>query len=191
MSLVLGAAVVLGADVAPLDGRFATHMVQHLLLGDLGPLLIVLGLPRSLRLTHPIAALGVWATSLGVWHLAPLYDAALAHLWLHQLEHLCFFVAGVLVWSALLLSGPPWFTTLWKLPYVFVMWLVPLVLSQIFLWSGHAYYHGYTVSDQRTGGGVMLIEGSFVMLAVVVWLLLRILRESEAQQQLAEGRVPV
>jgi putative membrane protein len=190
MSLVLGAAVVLGADVAPLDGRFATHMVQHLLLGDLGPLLIVLGLPRSLRLTHPIAALGVWATSLGVWHLAPLYDAALAHLWLHQLEHLCFFVAGVLVWSALLLSGPPWFTTLWKLPYVFVMWLVPLVLSQIFLWSGHAY-HGYTVSDQRTGGGIMLIEGSFVMLAVVVWLLLRILRESEAQQQLAEGRVPV
>jgi cytochrome c oxidase assembly factor CtaG len=190
VSLVLGAAVVLGADVAPLDGRFATHMVQHLLLGDLGPLLIVLGLPKSLRLAQPVAAIGLWAANLAVWHLAPLYDAALAHPWLHQLEHLCFFVAGVLVWSALLLSGPPWFTTLRKLPYVLVMWLVPLVLSQIFLWSGHAYYRGYTVSDQRTGGGVMLIEGSFVMLAVVVWLLLRVLSESEAQQQLAEGSVP-
>jgi len=36
----------------------------------------------------------------------------------------------------------------------------------------------------------MLIEGSFVMLAVIVWLLLRILSESEMQQQLVEGRVP-
>ena len=32
----------------------------------------------------------------------------------------------------------------------------------------------------------MLIEGSFVMLGVIVWLLLRLLGESEARQRLAE-----
>jgi putative membrane protein len=187
-SLVLGTGLILGADVAPLAGRFSTHMVQHLLLGDLGPLLIVLGLTGSVRLAHPVAALPLWAATLVAWHLTPLYDAALDHVWLHQVEHLCFFAAGFLLWAALLLDGPPWFTAARKLPYVLAMWLVPLALSQVFIWSGHAYYSRYSVSDQRSGGGVMLIEGSFVMLGVVVWLLLRVLAESEARQRVLEGR---
>jgi putative membrane protein len=184
--LVLGILTVLGADVAPLDDRFWTHMGQHLLLGDLGPLAIVLGLTGSLRLAHPLVALPLWTAALVGWHIAPAYDAAQRHAWLHQLEHLCFFAAGVLLWCALLRDGPPWFTSVWKLPYVFVMWLVPLSLSQVFLWSSHSYYRGYSVSDQRDGGGLMLIEGSFVMLGVIVWLLLRILRESESRQRALE-----
>jgi putative membrane protein len=186
-SLVLGIALVVGADAAPLDGRFATHMLQHLLIGDLGPLLIVLGLSGSLRLAHPFVALPLWAACLLAWHLTPLYDTALAHVWLHQLQHLSFLAAGIGVWAALLLPGPAWFTSVRKLPYVLVMWLVPLTLSQLFLWSGHSYYRAYTLSDQRAGGGIMLVEGSFVMLGVVVWLLLRVLSESEARQRLADG----
>jgi len=89
-----------------------------------------------------------------------------------------------------LLDGPAWFTSVWKLPYVLAMWLVPLTLSQLFIWSGHTYYR-YRLTDQRAGGGVMLVEGSFVMLGVVVWLLLRILRESEERQRALElGQVP-
>jgi hypothetical protein len=34
----------------------------------------------------------------------------------------------------------------------------------------------------------MLVEGSFVMLGVTVWLLLRVFRESEERQQLIEAR---
>jgi putative membrane protein len=189
-SLVLGIALAISADVAPLDGRFATHMLQHLLIGDLGPLLIALGLAGSMRFAHPLVALPLWAGCLVVWHLTPVYDAALAHEWLHQLQHLSFLSAGIVVWAALLLPGPAWFTPVRKLPFVLVMWLVPLALSQVFLWSGHSYYRDYTLSDQRAGGGVMLVEGSFVMLGVVVWLLLRVLAESEARQRLADGQVP-
>jgi putative membrane protein len=187
-SLVLGTALVLGSDVAPLAGRFSTHMVQHLLLGDLGPLLIVLGLTGSVRLAHPAVALPFWSGVLVGWHLTPLYDAALDHIWLHQLEHLCFFVAGFLLWASILLEGPAWFTAARRLPYVLAMWLVSLALSQVFIWSDHSYYSRYSLSDQRTGGGVMLIEGSFVMLGVVVWLLLRVLAESETHQRALEGR---
>ena len=187
-SLVLGAVLVLGADVAPLAGRFSTHMVQHLLLGDLGPLFIVLGLTGSVRLAHPFAALPVWTATLVAWHVTPLYDSALARVWLHQLEHVCFFVAGFLLWASILLEGPSWFTAARKLPYVLAMWLVSLALSQVFIWSDHSYYPRYSLPDQRTGGGVMLIEGSFVMLGVVVWLLLRVLAESEARQRALEGR---
>ena len=60
------------------------------------------------------------------------------------------------------------------------MWVVSLTLSQVFLWSGHSYYAGYTLADQRAGGGVMLVEGSLVMLGVVVWLLLRVFRGASA-----------
>jgi len=186
-SLVLGLGTVVGADLAPLDGRFETHMVQHLLVGDVGPVLVVLGLSGRLRLAHPFVALPVWAAAAIGWHVRPLYDAALAHGWLHQLEHVSFFAAGVLLWAALLLPGPAWFTAARRLPYVVGMWTVSLALSQVFIWSGHAYYRGYTLGDQRAGGGVMLVESSFLMLGVVVWLLLRVFAESEARQRLLEG----
>jgi putative membrane protein len=186
-SLVLGVGVVVGADLAPLDGRFETHMVQHLLLGDIGPLLVVVGLAGTLRRAHPAAVLPLWAAVSIGWHVPALYDAALAHAWLHELQHLSFLAAGVLLWSALLLPGPAWFSAAWRLPYVLGMWAVSLGLSQVFIWSGHAYYHGYTLDDQRAGGGVMLVESSFVMLGVVVWLLLRVFAESESHQRVLEG----
>jgi cytochrome c oxidase assembly factor CtaG len=186
-ALVLGLGIAIGADLAPLDGRFATHMVQHLLVGDVGPLLVVLGLAAVGRAAHPYVALPLWAAAAILWHLAPLYDAALAHTWLHQLQHLTFFAAGVLIWAALLLPGPSWFGAAWRLPYVLGMWLVSLVLSQVFIWSSRPYYIGYTLDDQRAGGGVMLVESSIVMLGVVVWLLLRVFAESESQQRALEG----
>jgi hypothetical protein len=43
------------------------------------------------------------------------------------------------------------------------------------------------LSDQRAGGGVMLVEGSIVMLGVVVWLLFRLLAESETRQRALDG----
>jgi putative membrane protein len=196
--LVLGGALSLGAAVSPLDSRFSTHMLQHLMLGDLGPLLVVAGLTGTLlrprrpirAATHPLVALPLWAVVLVCWHLTPLYDAALRHESLHAFQHVTFFLAGTLLWAAILepLPGPAWFTAAWKLPYVVAMWLVSLTLSQLFLWSGHSYYGSYTLADQRTGGGVMLIEGSFVMVGVVVWLLFRVFRESEERQRLLEAR---
>jgi putative membrane protein len=197
-SLVLGGALSLGAAVSPLDSRFSTHMLQHLMLGDLGPLLVVAGLTGTLlrprrpirAATHPLVALPLWAVVLVCWHLTPLYDAALRHESLHAFQHVTFFLAGTLLWAAILepLPGPAWFTAAGKLPYVVAMWLVSLTLSQLFLWSGHSYYGSYTLADQRTGGGVMLIEGSFVMVGVVVWLLFRVFRESEERQRLVEAR---
>jgi putative membrane protein len=184
--------VILVALISPLDGLgedylFSAHMVQHLLLGDIGPLLVVLGLAGTWRRAHPAAVLPLWAAVSIGWHVPALYDAALAHAWLHELQHLSFLAAGVLLWSALLLPGPAWFSAAWRLPYVLGMWAVSLGLSQVFIWSGHAYYHGYTLDDQRAGGGVMLVESSFVMLGVVVWLLLRVFAESESHQRVLEG----
>jgi putative membrane protein len=196
-SFGVGVAVLLIATLAPLESSFAAHMSQHLLLGDLAPLFVVLGLNgpllrpalalrpvRALRvLAHPLVALPLWAVDLCTWHVAPLFDAALRHEWLHALQHVSFFTGGALLWTALLepLPGPRWFRTPQRLAYLGAMWLVSLSLSQVFLWSTHAYYTYGSVSDQRTGGGIMLLEGSAVMLGMLAWTLWRALRSAPAE----------
>ena len=194
---------------------FSVHMLQHLLLGDVAALLLVLGLDgRLLRpllrvrvvhrlrvLAHPLVALPLWAVNFVVWHLPVLFDAALRHDAIHALQHTLFVTLGMLMWAALIepLPGPAWFAAPWKIPYVLGMWLVMLVLSQVFIWSIHVYYAPYAhdatlwglshLSDQKAGGGVMLVESMFTMLPALVWVLLRVLRESETRQQLVDAGV--
>jgi cytochrome c oxidase assembly factor CtaG len=194
---------------------FSMHMLQHLLLGDLGALLLVLGLDgRLLRpllrvrfvhrlraLAHPLVALPLWAANFVVWHLPVLFDAALRNDAIHALQHSLFVAFGMLLWAALIepLPGPAWFTAPLKIPYVLAMWLVMLVLSQVFIWSSHAYYAPYAhdaplwglshLADQKAGGGMMLVESIFTMLPALVWVLLRMLRESEARQRLVDSGV--
>jgi putative membrane protein len=191
-SFGVGAALLLIALTAPLEETFARHMTQHLLIGDLAPLFVVLGLSgpllrpalalrpaRSLRvLAHPLVALPLWTVNLCLWHVPPLFDAALRHEWLHAVQHAMFFVCGALLWAALLelLPGPRWFRTPHRIVYLGVMWIVSLTLSQVFIWSSHPYYAYGSIEDQRIGGGIMLLEGSAVMLSVLAWLLYDALR---------------
>ncbi|HZT52872.1 MAG TPA: cytochrome c oxidase assembly protein [Gaiellaceae bacterium] len=215
-----GLLTILAALVTPIDTigeerLFSVHMLQHLLLGDLGALLLVLGVDgrllrpllrrrpvRRLRvLAHPLVALPLWAVNFCLWHVPALFDAALRADAIHALQHTLFVVLGVLLWAALLepLPGPAWFSAPWKVPYVLAMWLVMLVLAQVFLWSSHPYYAPYVhdprlwglspVDDQKAGGGVMLVESLFTMLPALVWVLLRVFRESESRQRLVDAGV--
>jgi putative membrane protein len=213
--LTLFVALASPIDTIGEERLFSVHMFQHLLLGDVGALLLVLGLSgRLLRpllrfrlvqrlrfLAHPLVALPLWAANFVAWHLPVLFDAALRHDAIHALQHTLFVVLGMLMWAALLepLPGPAWFTAPWKIPYVLAMWLVMLVLSQVFIWSSHVYYAPYAhdatlwglshLADQKAGGGVMLVESMFTMLPALVWVLLQVLRESEARQQLVDAGV--
>ncbi len=152
----LGTALVVVALVSPIatlgeEESFAFHMVQHLLLGDLGPLCIVAGLTgpllrpllsvravRALRfLAHPLVALPLWTFNLYVWHLPYFWEAALRHDIVHALEHACFFTAGAIMWAAVveLLPGPEWFGTGAKMGYVLVVRLVSTVLGNVLIWD--------------------------------------------------------
>ncbi|MGH2890633.1 MAG: cytochrome c oxidase assembly protein, partial [Solirubrobacteraceae bacterium] len=136
VAFAAGVLVTVLALVSPLDwygeNRLLwVHMIQHLLLGDVAPLLVVLGLTGSLLrpilrvrllrplrgLAHPLIALPLWTVDLYVWHLPALYQAALDHdQTIHPLEHICFFVFGALMWAAVVepLPGPAWFSAGWK-----------------------------------------------------------------------------
>ncbi len=121
-AITLGA--LLGLDGAA-DSMLSAHMLQHMLIGDLVPLLLVLGIrgpllvhvvpvpivrvARRLGLAHvlafvtrPTVAFVFWTVALAAWHIPAVYDRALESEPLHAFEHATFLLAGLLVWTALL-----------------------------------------------------------------------------------------
>src|SRR5215203_1559303 len=88
------------------------HMVEHLLLGDIATLLLVLGLTGPLLqpilairlfdrlrvLAHPLVAFPLWVLNFYFWHVPALYDAAYGGAAVHLLEHASFVFFGCLMW---------------------------------------------------------------------------------------------
>lgn len=216
-----GLAVATLAVVSPIDAlgedrSFTVHMVQHLMLGDLAPLLCMAGLSgRILRpvlalpligrlraLAHPFVALPVWATDLALWHLPGAYQLALANDAVHALEHSCFFTGGALLWAAVLepLPGPAWFGSGAKAFYVLAVRGFDTLLAFAFVWSHTVFYPYYThvprlwgmspIEDQNLGGIAMLGEGSIVTITAFLWLLWRWLSDGELATALVEAGVP-
>ncbi len=193
------------------DELLLAHMAQHILLGDLGPLLMALGLTGPLLapvlrsplgalrpLGHPVAAYLIWAVDLYVWHLPVFYEAAVRHGGVHALQHLMFVVAGTNMWMALLgpLPKPAWFGNAARLLYVVAVRFTGTVLGNVFIWSGTLFYPVYRSGDARWGlapltdqslaGAVMMTEESLVTLGLLAWLFLRAARESDERQALLE-----
>ena len=127
---VLGVSLGTLALVSPLDRigeerLLSAHMLQHVLIGDAAPALVLVALRgplvffllpgsvlrRLARLAPLRAALGfllrpqvsfaLWAASLASWHLPAAYGSALESRTVHDLEHACFFLGGTLVWAQL------------------------------------------------------------------------------------------
>jgi putative membrane protein len=213
-----GIGLLLAALVSPIDTigesrLFWVHMAQHLLIGDLAPLAILLGLtgpllrpilaaplvPRLRVLAFPLVALPLWALVLYAWHLPALYEAAIDHPAIHALEHITFFTAGLAMWAAVIepMPGPSWFGAGAKAAYVLVVRTVAAVLASVFIWAGSALYPVYgegerisgvsALADQQIAGAIMFIEGAFVTLAVFAWLFLRWEREAELRQSLLDA----
>ncbi len=201
LTLIVVALTALG-DLA--GESFVSHMCEHLLIGDIGTLLLVLGLTGPVLapllrnrvlgplrvLTHPLVALPLWAINLYVWHLPAMYEAATLHSGWHALQHSCFIAFGTLMWMPLFgpLPQPLWFGNLAKLGYIIGVRLIGAVLGNVFLWSGTPFYafYGKPVSDQIAAGAVMMVESSLLTLGLFCWLFLKTAREMTERQELIE-----
>jgi cytochrome c oxidase assembly factor CtaG len=213
----LGIALLLLAFASPVaaigeEELFSFHMVQHVVIGDLAPLCLLAGLTgpilrpllalppveRLRVLAHPAVALPIWALNLYLWHMPFLYEAAVRHSFVHALEHVCFFTAGLIVWLPVLetLPAPEWFGTGAKLAYIACVRVVETILGNVFVWSGAVFYGVYArgdelwgispLQDQGLAGAVMMIEGSLVTIVALSWLFLRMAQEGELRQELLE-----
>lgn len=214
---VLGIVIAVLAFTSPLhaigeESSMAVHMTQHLILGDIVPLLILFGLTRPLLrpilampvlgdlrfLVHPAVALPLWALNLGLWHLSGAYDAALANDAVHALQHVTFLTTGALMWAALLetLPGPAWFGTGAKIGYLVVVRTLGTILGNILTWSSVGFYSHYDdvprlwglsqTADQSYAGVVMMSETGIVTLTMLAVLVYRAASESDQRQLLIE-----
>jgi putative membrane protein len=205
--------VALVSPLAALDDELVwAHMAQHLVLGDLAALLIVLGLTGPLLqpllatrvlgwlrvFANPLVALPAWMIDLYVWHVPSLYQATLTSTPVHALQHACFLGFGIAMWTALLgpLPKPAWFGNGARLIYVVIVRLAGAVLGNVLIWSGSVLYpdygpgeaaHGISpLADQGAAGVVMMIEGGLVTLGLFAWIFFRWARESEERQALLD-----
>jgi putative membrane protein len=205
------------ATLSPLGDRLAdelvlAHMVEHLLIGDIAALLLVLGLTGPLLqpllglpylrrlqvLVNPLVAFPLWAIDLYAWHIPWLYDKAYGGAAVHALEHTMFIFCGCLMWMALLgpLPRPAWFTNGWKLGYAMAVRFTGVVLGNVFMWSGAVFYSDYAqgeaqrgispLTDQSVAGVIMMVEGTFVSLGIFAWLFFRTAQEGTERQRLIE-----
>lgn len=197
--------VTLSSPLAAVSGsRFVAHMAEHLLIGDIGALLLVLGLTGPVlapllrihalaplrALSQPQFALPVWAVDLYLWHVPFFHEAAVRHDAVHALQHALFIGCGMLMWMPLFgpLPQPAWFGNFAKLVYILAVRFVGAVLANVLLWSGTTLYPVYhsPLSDQSAAGAVMMVEGSLLTLGLFCWLFLRTAREGEERQELLE-----
>ena len=207
------------ALISPLDGLsdrlFFMHMIQHMLLLDLVPILVILGFTRVIlrpvtravrdlearagALAHPAFAVVLYVAVIWTWHIPSAYDLALRHSGLHLLEHVSFLAAGLLYWWHLLspirarrrLSG------MGPVVYMASTKLFVGALGMGLAFAPYALYPYYehvartwgisAHDDQSMAGLIMAVEQSLVMGIALVVLFVQALAESE-REQLREER---
>jgi cytochrome c oxidase assembly factor CtaG len=212
--LVLLIAVVSPIDRLGEDYLFSAHMVQHILLGDLAPLLFLLSLSRVImrpatrrlhaierklgRFAHPAAFIAAWLALIYVWHIPAMYDAALEHPTLHGLEHATFFTAGMLLWWPLIQPVPMRHRLegLQGLLYVFAAKASLGVLGLYLTWSTSVAFDYYNqvpriwgltaIGDQNVGGAIMMVEQALVLMLVFCLLFVKMLTQSEEAERRRE-----
>lgn len=203
-----GLALLVLPLVSPLDhvgdeDLLSAHMLQHVLIGDAAPALLVVAVrgpllffllpPLLLRplaalpplraflslLLLPLVSLGIWAVAFIGWHVPAAYDYAAMHPLAHDLEHLSFIVAGTLAWVQLV--DPARHRRLRRPQRVFFALAMlalaqPLVDALLFTSPAYDRYtgaHGISALTDQRLAGAVMMVEQLLTLGVCVALLLR------------------
>jgi putative membrane protein len=162
------------------DGRLSAHMLQHVLVGDAAPALLLVSLRGPLLafvLPVPLgrmfavverlptwASLAAWAVAIGAWHVPAAYDGALVHGALHDLEHASFVLAGLLVWAQLVdPARRRRLSTAQRLAFAGGLFALGQLLSDVLFLSGPLYPAYASAADQQLAGLVMMVEQTVVL----------------------------
>ena len=203
------------------DGLLSVHMLQHLLLMSIAPPLILLGAPAlpllkglpqwlARRVVRPFLQWGIvkwlgrflanpaicWlaaALALIGWHIPVVFELALRWKWLHELEHACFFGAGLLFWWPVV---QPWPSTprwpRWTIPlYLFFATLPCDALSGFLVFCDRVVYSSYlsaprlfgisALQDQECAAALMWTCVTIIFLVPAVIVTLDILSPQKEQ----------
>lgn len=206
-SFAAAVVLLLAIAVTPLEALtfhlLSVHLLQNVLLAEWAPALAVLGVAPALAaaltryravrlLTHPAVALPLWLATSFIWHLPPLYDAALEHpATLLHLEHALFFTTGCLLWWPVLQDEPWRLRPVTRAGYVFGAFVLASPVGLLLALLPEPVYDYYEeggglgglspLTDQQIAGITMATEQAVVFFAVFGWYFLRFLREEDSE----------
>ena len=135
-------------------------------------------------LTNPFVALPLWLGTYFLWHVPPIYDTALEQSgWLLNLEHLTYFVAGVLMWWPVVHGR---YSDGIKATYLFGAFVLAAPLGLLLALLPRPIYDFYKnapqlwglsdSTDQQIAGVTMAVEQAIVFFAVFAYFFMRFLR---------------
>jgi len=210
------------------SSHFFIHMTQHKLLTMAGPPLLLLadplpvllwGLPRNIRhqighlLTRdavprrilrsvtwmPVSWL-LYVATLWMWHHPIMYEASLQNEFVHDAEHISFFLTAILFWWPIVNPAPrlhghiPYAL---RILYVIAAAFQNTALGFLIAVSDRVLYPSYAATprlwdlsplhDQALGGGIMSEGGMMHVIAVLV-LAARMLDYEEQMTRQREAR---
>jgi putative membrane protein len=203
-----GVLVIVAGLVTPIHSYgehdlLSVHMLQHVMIGDLGvalmvvavrgPLLVFLLPPAVLVplaksdlrkllsfLLRPPVAFTLWAANLAIWHIPRLYIDALLHPQLHDLEHVTWILTGLLVWTLLVDPGSHHrLTVAGRIALAVAMFACGLVLADVLIFSFHPLYaayrgaYGVSAYTDQQLAGVVMMVEQLLTLGTLVFFLLR------------------
>jgi putative membrane protein len=198
----LGLAVIVIALDSPLDGladrgSMAAHMVQHELLGNIAPVLLLLGLDAGLarpvtrpifgpavrsargrRLlraaNHPVLAVGLYIGVMWLWYVPSVYRTVSASSVLHPLGHILFVLTGLLFWFHILRPLPALvtLTAAQKLLYLLIGTIGGALVAAVLVGAPQPLY-GAGLENQRLAGAVMMAVEMPLALGFGLWVFLR------------------
>jgi cytochrome c oxidase assembly factor CtaG len=173
----------------------SVHLLQNVVTAEWAPGLVVFAVsPAFARaaerlsvvrvLTHPLFALPAWLATYFVWHVPVIYDTALERSgWLLHLEHLTYFVAGVVMWWPVVHGR---FSDGLKALYLFAAFVLASPLGLLLALLPRPVYDFYKdapqlwglsdLADQQIAGLTMAVEQAIVFFAVFAYFFLRFLR---------------
>jgi putative membrane protein len=176
----LGVAAAVLPLVSPLDelsDRYllSAHMLEHVLMADVSPALLVLAVrgpltvfllpPAVLRplarsaglrrvlglLLRPAVSVALWVVVMASWHLPAAYDAALRSQRVHDLEHASFVLVGTLVWVQLV-DPTHRLEIRTRLLAALGLFAAGQTMSDVLVFSFHPYYGPYAAQPHRVFG---------------------------------------
>ncbi len=190
---------------------FFMHMVQHMLTVMYAAPLLLLGnpfpfvmwaLPATLRrrvagwfteetllrrgltaVTRPGVTWLVFITVFLGWHDPNAYNAALLYSWVHDIQHISFFIAALLFWYPVIEAAPRLhrrFPAWGKIAYLLGAVPPNMMIGVSIAFAGdviYTYYRsvprvwGFTLmQDQQLSGAIMWIQGSemYILVALII-----------------------
>jgi len=218
---IAGSLAMLLALVSPLDvgadQLLSLHMLQHVTLTTIGPPLVLLGLPVSaLRellnrlpaldrvftaVTLPLVTAAVFIVNMWLWHLPPVYEAALTNTGVHIAMHVAFMASGLLFWWPVVQPLPERarIGDGGRLLYLFVTGFPMGILALLLIASPdpvYDYYEGAprlwgvsAIADQQVAGLIMGVLGESASFIAMTLLFFRFL-DKEGAGDAALRRTP-